>query len=1005
MKRYFVFLCCTLLGYCLMAQTTLASYSFTYSEFVYNEITEGLVLGNSSTDNQNFISETQQLGSSETSGSGFPIGFSFFLSGYRFDRIGVSANGWISLGQSELGDAAVNMRTTSSYSPISSVISHTVPFTVSRVAGLAGDLQAQTGAEIRVFSFGNAPFRECVIQWKNYKKKGTMGTGDSFNFQIKLQEGTNNVSIQYGIMTTGQEQGLFDVGLRSAPATSNTNWMNRVVDYNWAESTAGTSATDKCMLAVNTYPNPGATYTFIAPTINAIPTASQLISPANNAQNVSNPAKLSWMDNGGWTSGYRLYLGTDNPPTNIHNGTDIGYVYSDTLLLQYSTQYYWRIAPYNSIGANNSSPIRSFTTVAPPLSGFIFVGGLGAHYQNLSLAITDLNVRGVGDGGLIVYLNEDTITGNFPTITATGYEDRPIVFKPAPGFSPVLNPTGGSGSACFKLVGSDYVSFEGLSINGGSIQYGIWVVGSLADQAKNISISGCTFNMPYYLTQNFGIIIDGVTDSLRIVDNVISGPFNGVYISGGSNSYLQTQNALVSGNLISGSRNNGIYAFNASVEIIGNTISLNSVSSSDMYGIYCGWSGGIYNVSQNIIQNGSTSRYFYGLFGQSDNAVFTSNTVQNCTSTEYAMYGAYLTGMCQVSNNVFTGLTATNNSQLFGIFLYSGTHIVHGNEIKNISSTGDIFGIYARAHNHTISANRILGLYHTGSYSSQVCGIAVQSGTTNNIHNNMIGDLTNPNSYENLTISGIQIVSGVNHIIYHNTVLIDPDTSTGYHNSNSAALYLAGGASYDIRNNIFINKTYTGGGKSVAIWKTTAGFNEISVHSDANVYYVNPNQTGNYIACFGINNYNTLELYQLNSGSREQNSFTEDVPFTSSSSPFNLKINSMLPTVVESNALPIANFTYDFEGDLRNSSSPDIGADEGDFTPLFSGLENPVVSIVSENAQIVLRWTAVPNAIFYKVYYSSTPDNWDSNLYYEAFTTEYTPADGIYGFFRVTACR
>ncbi|MDZ4122305.1 MAG: right-handed parallel beta-helix repeat-containing protein, partial [Candidatus Cloacimonadaceae bacterium] len=725
------------------------------------------------------------------------------------------------------------------------------------------------------------------------------------------------------------------------------------------------------------------------------------MSPAHNAQNVSNPAIPSWRDNGGWTSGYRLYLGTDNPPTNVYNGTDIGYVYNVALPLQYSTQYYWRIAPYNSIGENNSSTVRSFTTVAPPLSGYTIVGGEGANYQNLSLAITDLNIRGVGEGGLIVYLNDNTFSGNFPAITATGYEDRPIVFKPAPGLTPVLNPSGGSGSACFKLVGSDYISFEDLTINGGTTQYGIWVVGSLADEVKNISISGCTFNMPFASTQNFGIIINGVTDSLRIVNNVISGPFNGIYIGGSSNPYLETKNAIISGNQISGSRNYGIYAFNASVDIAGNTITLNSGSSLDMYGIYCGWSGSIVNVRQNIIQGGSTSRFFYGLYGQSDNAVFSDNTIQNCASTDYAVYGAYMSGVAQLTNNLITGITATNNSQLYGIYLYSGTHTVHGNQIKNITSTGDIFGIYARAHNHTISSNQILGLYHSGGYSSLVCGVSVQSGTTNNVHNNMIGDLKNPYSTESLTISGIRIVSGATHNIYHNTVLLDPATSTGYYGSNSAALYLAGGAVYDIRNNIFINKTPTGGGKSVALWKTSAGFNEISVNSDANIYYVSPNQAFNYIACFGANIYNTLELYQASSGIREQNSLTEDVPFISSSQPYNLKINPAIATRVESGAIPIPGFAFDFEGDPRDGSTPDIGADEGVFTPVVLELLSPNVTISYSNGLVIISWDPVPNATYYKVFYSILPDSWNYSSFHTTTANQYATVPWLAGFFRV----
>jgi len=991
----------------LLAQTSLSSYTFSYSVWDYYELTEGTVLGNSSTDNQNFLNPTQLLGSSDTSGIGFPIGFSFYLSGYRFDRLGISANGWIALGQSELGATAVNMRTTSSTTPISSVMSHTVPFTVSRFAGLAADLQAQAGSELRVHTYGSVPFRVCVVQWKNYKKNGTAGVGDSFNFQIKLQEGTNNVSVQYGSMVAaiGQE-GLFEIGLRSAPATTATNWINRTVYNNWAESTAGTANTDKCRITQHVYPALGATYTFVAPAVSAVPLAPQLSGPANNAQNVSNPATISWIDNGGWTTGYKLYLGTNNPPTNIHNGIDIGYVYSQSLPLLYSTQYYWRIAPYNSIGDNNTSPVRTFTTVAPPLSGFILVGGQGAHYANLTQAINDLNIRGVGDGGLTVYLNEDTISGTFPVITATGYQDRPIVFKPAPGFSTVINSTGSSSTACFKLVGSDYVSFEGLTINGGNTQYGIWVVGSVADEAKNISITNCSFNMPYVSTQNYGIIVNGVTDSLRIVNNSISGAFNGIYASGGSNAYLETKNAIISGNQVSDSRNYGIYAFNASMQIVGNTISPSSVSTSDMYGISCGWGGGIYQISQNYIQNASTNRYFYGIYSGSNNATISNNTIQNCASTEYAVYGVYVTGGTQINNNLITQITATNNTDLIGIYLSSGTHTLHGNTIKDISSTGDIYGIYARAHDHTITANRVLGLSHIGSRSSKVCGIYVSSASANKIHNNMIGDLTNPHSSEAIQLCGIQLASGSNIQLYHNSILIDPGTYLGYSNSKSAALYINGGTGIDIRNNIFVNKTYNSGTPDISacIWKTSTGLTDISTLSNGNVYYVTPNHASSCVVRIGSTVYNTLQDYQAISGARDQNSYTENVPFISAVYPFNLKINPAIATVVEGNAIPISAFNYDFEGDLR-SSSPDIGADEGDFMPLVTGLSAPLVSISMQNGLVTLSWEPVPNASYYKVFYSVTPDDWTNSTFHTTTANQSVSMPWIRGFFRVIACR
>lgn len=77
---------------------------------------------------------------------------------------------------------------------------------------------------------------------------------------------------------------------------------------------------------------------------------------------------LIWADGGGNPDGYRLSLGTNNPPTNILNNVNLG----DTVVFQigntlsYSTTYYWQITPYNNNGSALNCPIWSFTTMADP---------------------------------------------------------------------------------------------------------------------------------------------------------------------------------------------------------------------------------------------------------------------------------------------------------------------------------------------------------------------------------------------------------------------------------------------------------------------------------------------------------------------------------------------------------------------------------------------------------------------------------------------------------------
>ena len=88
-----------------------------------------------------------------------------------------------------------------------------------------------------------------------------------------------------------------------------------------------------------------------------------LAAPADNADNVAVTTNLDWDATIGAT-GYKLYFGTDNPPTNIENGTDLGNttLYNPADDLNNNTTYYWKVVPYNANGDANGCEVWSFTT-------------------------------------------------------------------------------------------------------------------------------------------------------------------------------------------------------------------------------------------------------------------------------------------------------------------------------------------------------------------------------------------------------------------------------------------------------------------------------------------------------------------------------------------------------------------------------------------------------------------------------------------------------------------
>ena len=120
----------------------------------------------------------------------------------------------------------------------------------------------------------------------------------------------------------------------------------------------------------------------VVPNCAGAPTA-----PTNGQINVSPAQILSWPVVSGATS-YDVYFGTNNPPTNIVNGTNqAGITYNPGTLLSL-TNYYWKIVPRNAIGAATGCSVWSFSTgVAGCANGTAF-GTVTAPTDNTPVTIS-----------------------------------------------------------------------------------------------------------------------------------------------------------------------------------------------------------------------------------------------------------------------------------------------------------------------------------------------------------------------------------------------------------------------------------------------------------------------------------------------------------------------------------------------------------------------------------------------------------------------------------------
>ena len=96
------------------------------------------------------------------------------------------------------------------------------------------------------------------------------------------------------------------------------------------------------------------------------PSPALLVAPANNSIDRPNTQMLSWTaGEGSAPTSYKMYFGTSNPPTTM---TDLGLVTSwvPSPTINFNTQYYWKVVPYNAEGDAVNCPVWTFTTMEDP---------------------------------------------------------------------------------------------------------------------------------------------------------------------------------------------------------------------------------------------------------------------------------------------------------------------------------------------------------------------------------------------------------------------------------------------------------------------------------------------------------------------------------------------------------------------------------------------------------------------------------------------------------------
>ena len=316
-----------------------SDYTFTGSAGTYTEISGGTVLltGVPAVSNPSF--------------NAIPLGFSFEYDGTAYTTVSIAENGFLAMGDEVVTSNLAISATTA---------------TNNAIAALNRNLIPRDDGEIMHLLSGTAPNRVFTVQWKNFRRDTSLASNDILNFQIHLHEEDSKIVFSYGGTTamTVNTAATVQVGLRGA---NNQDYNNRTTSTDWTDTEAGTSNTSNCRLSAEVFPSEGLSFSFSPAQQGAPPMAAQTPNPDHLATNVSVLTDLSWQAGGGLVDGYKVYLGTNAPPTNMVDGvTQTNTIHDIVAALNYSTQYFWQIVPFNADGDAVDCPIWSFTTLADP---------------------------------------------------------------------------------------------------------------------------------------------------------------------------------------------------------------------------------------------------------------------------------------------------------------------------------------------------------------------------------------------------------------------------------------------------------------------------------------------------------------------------------------------------------------------------------------------------------------------------------------------------------------
>lgn len=584
--------------------------------------------------------------------------------------------------------------------------------------------------------------------------------------------------------------------------------------------------------------------------------------------------------------------------TLVSNNNDTPVSVNTNISIASNQHFYVRIYAYGnnngswtirSINGNNTGFTTEFigSSIAPsPLNGTYTIGqDVVSDFPTIKSAITAL--KNVGVSGPVIFLLNDSNYNNstgetFPLeieqFAGTSVTNT-VTFKPAPSKNVLIQVNNGANdyqaTAAFKFNGADNIIFDGSN-----------------------TVNGTTRNLTVLNNNTIGYV-------QRTVFWVASNGGNGATRITIKNTKIKQGVKNADGNFCL-----GIYSGNNSDTGTNNNHTMNIQAATANNSYLTVQNNDFINVKQGVYVNGGSTATTNVIVHQND--LGAENNEE--TIVEPACF-----------SNV-DGFEYTEN------LVYN---LYRGNNSGSLTSAG-IF-ITNNTRNGSILRNNMRNLIRTTNNGATFAGIVLASTNPNSnilVANNFILDVAGQgNSTASENGHGITVLAGGNYKIYHNTVNLSTNQPNGGY---SAALYIQNANNIDVKNNIFVNNQTNASTTRVAVMIRSNTVNTNTLSLDYNNYFSNQ-----WIGFYGDNpdwnNGNaqyktTIGVWKSDTG-KDANSINISPVFASATDlhidPYNAE-NATFNNL----GTPAINATVpkDIDGQVRNTTTPDMGADE--FGPL-----------------------------------------------------------------------